>query len=70
MRDRTSLLSTILEDLELDITEAAQITANELGNRLSQRIQMDFSVGRTVSLDGWLLSLAEVRVCALAALSL
>jgi hypothetical protein len=69
MRDRMSLLSTVLEDLQLDITEVAQVTANELGNRLSQRIQMDFSVGRTVSLDGWLLSLAEVRVCALAALN-
>ena len=70
MRDRMSLLSTVLEDLQLDVTEVAQVTANELGNRLSQRIQMDFSVGRTVSLDGWLLSLAEVRVCALAALNL
>jgi hypothetical protein len=70
MRDRMSLLSAVLGDLQLDITEVAQVTASELGNRLSWRIRMDFSVGRTVSLDGWLLSLAEVRVCALAALNL
>jgi hypothetical protein len=69
MRNRTGLLSQMLNDLQLDVTEAARATTNELGKRLSQRIEMDFSVGRTVRLDGWLLSLAEVRFCALAALN-
>jgi len=69
MRKRIGLLTQILDDLELDFTAATQTSANELGRRLSQRIQTDFTVGRTVRLDGWLLSLAEVRLCALAALN-
>ena len=67
MRNRNGLLTKLLDDLRLDITTVTHASANELSRRLSQRIQMDFSSGRTVSLDGWLLSLAEVRFCALAA---
>jgi hypothetical protein len=69
MRDRARLLVQILDDLELDPSAVIQTKTHELGKRLSRRIQMDFSEGRTVNLDGWLLSLAEVRLYALAAFS-
>ena len=67
MRNRSGLLIQILDDLQLDVTAAIQAKTGELARRLSQRIQMDFSAGRTVNLDGWVLSLAEVRFYALAA---
>lgn len=67
MRDRETLLIQILDDLQLDATAARKATTAELARRLSHRIQTDFSVGRTVNLDGWVLSLAETRFYALAA---
>ena len=69
MPERPGLLAQILDDLQLDFKAAIRKGANELGRIVSQRIQMDFSLGRTVKLDGWLLSLTEVRLCALAALN-
>jgi hypothetical protein len=42
--------------------------ANEIRMRLSERIRSDFARERTVKIDGWLLALAEVRLCALAVL--
>ena len=35
---------------------------------LQERIRLDFTVGRTVKLDGWVLSVTELRYCALTAL--
>jgi hypothetical protein len=67
MRDRKGLLAQILDDLGLNAAAAVQAQTTELGKRLSHRIQMDFSEGRTVNLDGWLLSSAEVRFYALSA---
>ena len=64
---RNRLLSQILDDLQLDVSAAIEAEPAELANRLSRRIQTDFSDARTVKLDGWLLSLAEVRFYALAA---
>ncbi len=44
-------------------TEQAQ-----LGDQLRRVIRADFKAGRVAVLDGWLLSLTEVRLCALMAL--
>ncbi len=35
---------------------------------LAQQQRRDFASGRTVSIDGWVLSLTEARLCAIAAL--
>jgi hypothetical protein len=67
MRNREALLSEILDDLALDAASAMRAKTSELARRLSRRIQMDFSQRRTLNLDGWVLSLAEVRFYALAA---
>ena len=37
---------------------------------LQERIRADFAVGHTVKLDGWVLSVTELRYCALTALYL
>jgi hypothetical protein len=67
MRNRSTLLIQILDDLQLDAAAAIQAPTAELARRLSRRIRMDFATARTVNLDGWVLSLAEVRFYALAA---
>ncbi|HEX3486895.1 MAG TPA: hypothetical protein VHT51_17715 [Micropepsaceae bacterium] len=67
MADRGSVLNELLGDLQLDLATVTQTGPDELLRRMSQRIATDFSEGRTVRLDGWVLSLAEVRLCALAA---
>lgn len=38
-----------------------------VGNFVRDRIRSDFERSRTVELDGWVLALSEVRLCALAA---
>ena len=67
MRDRGGLLSQILDDLQLDAAAVTKAKTSDLARRLSLCIQTDFAMGRTVNLDGWVLSLAEVRFYALAA---
>ena len=69
MRNRTALLNHILDDLQFDRVSVTQAGGDILGRRLSERMAADFTAGRTVRLDGWVLSLTEVRCCALAALN-
>jgi hypothetical protein len=69
MGSRSQLLADILDDLQLDAAHAVQAGTDVLASRLSERIRMDFAAERTLKLDGWVLSLAEVRFCALAALN-
>ena len=69
MADRGALLTQLLDDLRLDVARATRASADMLGLRLTERIRNDFAELCTISLDGWLLSLTEVRLCALAALN-
>ena len=39
--------------------------AEERAERLSTRVQADFAHGRTIQLNGWILSVTEARQCAL-----
>lgn len=68
LRDRHGLVNRILDDLQMEIAEAPRAGTGEIRKRLARRIQGDFAAGRTVILDGWLLTQTEVRLCALAAL--
>jgi hypothetical protein len=68
LRDRGQILANLLDDLRLDSDSAASTSASEIADRLSVRIRDDFAIARTVMLDGWVLSLAETRLYALAAL--
>ena len=67
--NRGTLLAQILDDLEMSVGEATRVSESEIRRKLSRRIYQDFAAGRTLKLDGWLLSVAEARLCALAALS-
>ena len=42
-------------------------STGRLRQRVAGNVRNDFTHGRTVKIDGWLLSLSEVRLCALAA---
>jgi hypothetical protein len=48
--------------------ETARLDDRALRRRVAARVSADFAEGRTASLDGWLLSRTEARLCALAAL--
>jgi len=62
------LRERILADLGLDADAAAASADRELRERLRHRVRADFAAGRIVKLDGWILSLTEVRLSALVAL--
>jgi hypothetical protein len=56
---RTLLLRELRRDLDsID-------TADDLKKVIRLRISDDFAAGRTVMLDGWVLSITECRLCAL-----
>ena len=43
---------------------AGKVTA-ALGARVERQVQRDFATGRTVKVNGWILSVTEARQCAL-----
>jgi len=69
MSNRIMLLALILNDLGIDEQSAVRADVTGIAKRLSQRIRDDFSARRTVMLDGWVLSVTETRLYALAALA-
>src|SRR5262249_21702865 len=67
LRNRMRLLSEISSDLKMNLSDIARADRETMRARLTARIEQDFAAGQTVKLDGWLFSLAEARLCALAA---
>ncbi len=55
--------SSVLEQKILTQTGAMKATA--LRARVKEEVQLDFARGRTVMLNGWVLSVTEARQCAL-----
>ena len=52
--------------LERAILAEMRVTKSELGRvQVNEQVQRDFADGRTVMLDGWVLSVTEARQCAL-----
>ncbi len=51
------------------LSEGAPIEKNGLSETLTSRIEEDFRTGRTLTLDGWILSVTEARQCALFSLA-
>lgn len=43
----------------------SSVIGSDLDAQIDRRIQQDFEAGRTVQLEGWVLSVTEVRQCAL-----
>jgi hypothetical protein len=56
--DRSGLLAA----LEQALTGSGTAQAKQ---RLNARIKADFAAGRTIMLDGWVLSVTECQLCAL-----
>jgi hypothetical protein len=44
---------------------SSPVAGSDLDAQIDRRIQQDFEAGRTVQLEGWILSVTEVRQCAL-----
>lgn len=64
--DRDRLLAQLFPQLE---PGAAADGSTAWRESFSSRCRQDFADGQTVQVDGWVLSLTEVRLCALAALA-
>lgn len=58
--DMDTLIAVLVEDLRLGGHSGAG-----LPDRLDHRIREDFERGRTIQLNGWILSVTEARQCAL-----
>jgi len=71
---RRYLEETPAESTEADLRaalpdELADVQPGEETARLSAAVHADFDQGRTIELDGWLLSVTECRVAALSAVA-
>lgn len=65
-RTRSCLERAILADVKL--ARRSHSAIDLLGHAIGERSRTDFRNGRVVTVDGWVLSLTETRVYALAAL--
>jgi hypothetical protein len=63
---RERLAGLILENVEP--SRNGSYSVDWLGRKMSEKSRADFRAGRIVSVDGWILSLTETRLYALAAL--
>jgi hypothetical protein len=66
--DVTRLLTLITHSTDPGVGFPIRASAAAQGNWLQKKLQDDFAHGRTVIVNGWLLSITEARICALAAL--
>lgn len=66
---RERLLSDLTGEIGLDGKTLLELDAGVIAERLAQRIRDDFASRRTVKIDGWIVSMTECRICALAALA-
>jgi hypothetical protein len=64
-QDPTHLASLLLSSLQLSSHDALRLRRRALARLFSVGVRADFAAGRTVVLDGWMLSRTEARVCAL-----
>jgi hypothetical protein len=63
------LLDRLVSALHPGVHSLDTTTEQELRDRLLSGMRQDFRQGRVVSLEGWIVSTTEARLCALAALS-
>jgi len=59
------LVETLRQELELDPAVGSR---QELAERVAAAVRRDFTDGRTVTVDGWVLSATEARLAAVASL--
>ena len=58
----------IAADLDIGGLPLQSVGAERIRALAGEQVQRDFALGRTVEIDGWVLSRTEARLCALAAL--
>lgn len=51
------------------LAETLDPSAGDLARQMMAAVQNDFRLGRTVMVDGWVLSRTEARICAIACLA-
>lgn len=66
--DLDRLTTLVLRGLDLEGGALAAVDDRRLRQLVLRRTGQDFREGRTVAVDGWLLSATEARLCALAQL--
>lgn len=66
--NRTVLGDGILSGEILKKADATRATDQALARLVTAQVEKDFECGRTVKVHGWILSLTEVRLCALLAI--
>ncbi len=66
-RSTSSLANTLITDAR--IAAGGHVPAGHLAQTLRERSRDDFGAGRLAIVDGWILSLTETRLYALAALT-
>ncbi len=65
--DLPAVLAQLSEKLGPSLAHDSESLEN-IRERITRRIRLDFAQGDCVNLDGWILSVTEARLCALAAL--
>ena len=65
--DRARVTMALAPDLERHC-EPEKASRAELRTAISRQVRHDFELGRVAEVDGWILSVTEARLCALAAL--
>ena len=63
--DPTRLASMILSSLQLTPQDSLRLQRAALSKLFGAGVRADFAAGRTVVVDGWILSRTEARACAL-----
>ena len=67
--DRRRLAESLDLDLRRQDCDPAQADPARLRAGITRQVRADFAHGRVVRVDGWVLSVTEARLCALAALT-
>jgi len=65
--DHRQLAVAILAGVNMSATAAAGADTKVIRAKLAQAIRQDYAAGLTIKRDGWLLTITEARLCALAA---
>ncbi len=64
-----SLTEVILKDVGVDNLNTPGISLETIGRKVASRVRQDFTDETVVTVNGWLLSRTEARLCALVHLS-
>lgn len=59
------LTDMIMQSIGLNVNNLSTSNLPEVGKRLAKRVRHDFADETVVTVDGWLLSQTEARLCAL-----